>query len=149
MLAGMMARPRAISLRTSSGSIFSRLATKSISSVTTPLRARCICDMFLLPLAAAASDSRFSIQVSRNAIEPPVCAAKPDHGRRQRSVLQIKRKYGIEGRLAATDGEKCSRVTERTENKKNRRWELECTFGGDGKRSRGTLFFGKMRTAKS
>src|SRR6266853_1624352 len=40
MFAGMMARPRAISLRTSSGSIFSRPATKAISSVTTPWRAQ-------------------------------------------------------------------------------------------------------------
>ena len=39
MFAGMIARPRAISLRTSSGSIFSRRATYSISSVITPLRA--------------------------------------------------------------------------------------------------------------
>jgi hypothetical protein len=31
-----------------------------------------------LPLAAADSVSRFSIQLSRNAIEPPVSAANPD-----------------------------------------------------------------------
>ena len=43
----------AISLRTSSGSIFTRLATKNISSVTTPLRARCICDILRVPFAAA------------------------------------------------------------------------------------------------
>src|SRR5258708_29265641 len=100
MLAGMMARPRAISLRTSSGSIFSRLATKSISSLTTPLRARCICDMFLLPLAAAASDSRFSIQVSRNAIEPPVCAAKRDDGVVGHIASADERKVWDHGELA-------------------------------------------------
>ena len=36
MLAGMMARPRATSLRTSSTGRFSRMATYSISGVTTP-----------------------------------------------------------------------------------------------------------------
>ena len=39
LLAGMIARPSAISLRTNSGSTFSRMATKRISSVTTPCRA--------------------------------------------------------------------------------------------------------------
>ena len=39
MLAGMMARPRAISSRTNSGAMFSRSATKRISSVISPLRA--------------------------------------------------------------------------------------------------------------
>ena len=39
MLAGMMARPRAISLRTSSGSTPSRSATNSISGVISPRRA--------------------------------------------------------------------------------------------------------------
>ena len=39
MLAGMIARPRATSLRTSSGGQPSRIATNSISGVTTPLRA--------------------------------------------------------------------------------------------------------------
>ena len=39
MLAGMIARPRAISLRTSSASVFSRSATNSISGVISPLRA--------------------------------------------------------------------------------------------------------------
>src|SRR6266536_2593200 len=92
----MMARPRAISLRTSSGSIFSRLATKVISSVMTPLRARCICDMFLLPLAAADSASRFSIQLSRNAIEPPSARSQSGRaGRDQTSLLRVKTKYGI------------------------------------------------------
>ena len=41
--AGMISRPRAISLRTSSGSTFSRVATYAISSVTMPFRAKCIC----------------------------------------------------------------------------------------------------------
>jgi len=36
---GIIARPRATSLRTSSGSIFSRRATYAISSVITPFRA--------------------------------------------------------------------------------------------------------------
>jgi hypothetical protein len=39
MLAGMIIRPRATSLRTSSGSSRSRRATYSISSVTMPRRA--------------------------------------------------------------------------------------------------------------
>jgi hypothetical protein len=39
MLAGMMARPRATSLRTNSGSTFSRIAQKRISSVMMPRRA--------------------------------------------------------------------------------------------------------------
>jgi hypothetical protein len=39
MLAGMMARPRATSLRTNSGSIPSRRATNSISGVISPRRA--------------------------------------------------------------------------------------------------------------
>jgi hypothetical protein len=39
MLAGMMARPRATSLRTNSGSIPSRSATNSISGVISPRRA--------------------------------------------------------------------------------------------------------------
>src|SRR6516162_3331079 len=36
-----------------------------------PLRARCIWDMFLVPLPSACSLSRFSIQASRSAISPP------------------------------------------------------------------------------
>ena len=39
MLAGMIARPRATSLRTSSGSIPSRIAANSISGVISPRRA--------------------------------------------------------------------------------------------------------------
>jgi len=68
---GMMQRPRATSLRISSGSSFSRFAMYSISSVITPCRAKCICDTFLFPFASAAAASRFSIQLSRNPIEPP------------------------------------------------------------------------------
>src|SRR6266850_3198452 len=79
MFAGMMARPRAISLRTTSGSIFSRPATKAISSVITPWRAKCICETLrpspLLrtsdPFAAAVSANLFSIQPSRTPILPP------------------------------------------------------------------------------
>src|SRR5438477_524562 len=41
-LAGRIARPRAISVRTSSASTFSRIATNSISGVTTPFFAQCI-----------------------------------------------------------------------------------------------------------
>src|SRR6266849_1899023 len=66
MLAGMMQRPRATSLRMNSGSSRSRLAMYCISSVITPCRARCICDMFRFPLAVAAAASLFSIQLSRN-----------------------------------------------------------------------------------
>src|SRR6266404_9669884 len=72
MLAGIIARPRATSLRTTSGSSFSRLATYSISSVITPSRARCICDMFRLPFAFACVASRFSTQLSRIAIKNPL-----------------------------------------------------------------------------
>src|SRR6266853_1426420 len=46
------------------------------------------------------------------------------------------RKVWHRGELAATDGKECHRVTERTENKRNRRWELSCTFGGDESTSR-------------
>src|SRR5882724_6025726 len=106
MLAGVMARPRAISLRTSSGSIFSRLATKVISSVVTPLRARCICDMFLLPLAAADSVSRFSIQLSRNAIEPPVAQLIRTSRCGQTSLLRVENKVWHRGRLTATEGKR-------------------------------------------
>src|SRR5690242_6991720 len=67
-LAGMMARPRATSLRTSSGSIFSRRATYSISSVITPCRAKCICEKLREPFAATLCANRFSIQGSRRAI---------------------------------------------------------------------------------
>jgi hypothetical protein len=44
MLAGMIARPIATSLRTNSGSTFSRIAQNRISSVMMPLRAKCICE---------------------------------------------------------------------------------------------------------
>ncbi len=44
--AGMIARPRATSLRTKSASRFSRIATNSISGVTTPFLAQCICVAF-------------------------------------------------------------------------------------------------------
>src|SRR5882762_2204637 len=71
MFAGMMARPRAISLRTNSGSIFSRPATKAISSVITPWRAKCICETLRDPFAAAVSVNLFSIQPSRIPILPP------------------------------------------------------------------------------
>src|SRR4029077_13544258 len=68
MLAGMMARPRATSSRTVSGEIFSRNATYCISSVTTPARAKCICEKFLAPPFIAAV--RFSIHLSLSAISP-------------------------------------------------------------------------------
>src|SRR6266700_769826 len=77
MFAGIMQRPLATSLRISSGSSFSRLATYCISSVITPCRAKFICDMFRLPFAFAASASRFSIQPSRNAITPPRKSLSP------------------------------------------------------------------------
>src|SRR5580704_382834 len=67
----MMQRPRATSLRISSGSSFSRLAMYSISSVMTPCRAKCICDILRFPFAVAARASLDSIQLSRIAIEPP------------------------------------------------------------------------------
>src|SRR5665213_1710612 len=66
----MMPRPRAISLRTSSGSIFSRRATYSISSVTIPFRAKCICVTLRPPFVPAAA-SRFSIHTSRMVIGSP------------------------------------------------------------------------------
>src|ERR1700746_982488 len=101
MLAGMMARPRAISLRTSSGSIFSRLATENISSLTTPLRARCFWDMFFELLAWAWSPSRFSIQVSRSGISPPRGVASDEwravskEAGRSRTLARGKRDYRI------------------------------------------------------
>src|SRR6266404_4073869 len=74
----MIIRPRATSLRINSGSSFSRFATYCISSVTTPCRAKCICETFRLPFACpdtgrapAMPASLFSIQLSRNAINPP------------------------------------------------------------------------------
>ena len=45
---------RATSLRTSSGSIFSRRATYSISSVTMPRRAKCICERLREPFSGGA-----------------------------------------------------------------------------------------------
>src|SRR5438445_1979541 len=71
----MIIRPRATSLRINSGSSFSRLATYCISSVITPCRARCICDMLRLPFFPAASASLFSTQLSRIAINSPRIAA--------------------------------------------------------------------------
>jgi len=65
-----MARLRATSLRTNSGSSFSGLATYYISSVIAPSFARCICDMLRLPFALACAASRFSLQLSRNAMGP-------------------------------------------------------------------------------
>ena len=53
------------SSRTNSGVSFSRSATKSISSVTRPLRAKCICDMLLSPVPAASSRRR-AIHSARN-----------------------------------------------------------------------------------
>src|ERR1035438_7873823 len=53
-LAGMIMCPTATSSRMSSGATCSRSATKSISSVSKPLRAKCICDM-LVSLVRAAS----------------------------------------------------------------------------------------------
>ena len=64
MFAGMIIVPLAISTRTSSAGIFSRWATYAISSVTRPLRAKCICDMFVSPVRAA-SALRFTIQSAR------------------------------------------------------------------------------------
>jgi hypothetical protein len=59
--------------------------------------------MLRVPLAVAASDSRFSIQVSRNAIRPPSeCSpsgCQSGRSRRgQESVLRMKPKYGIGAR---------------------------------------------------
>src|SRR5437870_9454177 len=57
-LAGMIIRPRATSLRISSGGRFSRRATCCISSVVTPCRAKCIC-------VTLASPRRRSIHCAR------------------------------------------------------------------------------------
>src|SRR5215469_2844887 len=70
MFDGIIARPRATSLRTVSGSSFSRVATYCISSVITPSRAKCICDIFRLPFAPAATASLFSIHPSLIAMGP-------------------------------------------------------------------------------
>src|SRR5271170_7358818 len=64
MLAGMISRPAAISSRISATGSFSRSATKAISSVTWPRRAKCICDMLLSPVRAASS-FRFTIHSAR------------------------------------------------------------------------------------
>src|ERR1700733_12082879 len=64
MFAGMMRRPAAISSRTSSAEIFSRLATYTISSVVFPWRAKCICDRLESP-ESAASCLRFTIHSAR------------------------------------------------------------------------------------
>src|SRR5215475_1035680 len=84
----MIRRPRATSLRTSSGSIFSRPATKRISSVTAPCRAKCICDMLRLPFSAAAASSLAFNQLSRNAIRPPQRAAS-ETGQRASSDFAV------------------------------------------------------------
>src|SRR5271166_6630185 len=63
-LAGMIMRPAATSSRMSSGASCSRSATKTISSVSRPLRAKCICDMLVSPLRAASS-RRFVIHSAR------------------------------------------------------------------------------------
>src|SRR5215470_18218171 len=62
-LAGMIIRPRATSLRTSSAGIPSRRATCSISSVRTPCRAKCICVTFGRP-------RRLEIHSARMAASP-------------------------------------------------------------------------------
>src|SRR5271156_4531844 len=64
MLAGMISRPAAISSRISATGSFSRSATKAISSVTWPRRAKCICDMLESPVRAASS-FRFTIHSAR------------------------------------------------------------------------------------
>jgi hypothetical protein len=83
----------ATSLHTSSGGRFSRLATYSISSVTTPLRANYICEKFLpLPFIAAA---RFSIQASRVSLRDP----------RIQSHISISRTARIVASLSETSDE--------------------------------------------
>src|SRR6202030_2959023 len=49
----------------------SRSATYCISSVITPRRAKCICDILGFPFVAAASASRFSIQSARTVMQYP------------------------------------------------------------------------------
>src|SRR5437660_2610724 len=105
----MIIRPRATSLRISSGSSFSRFATYSISSVITPCRAKCICETLRpldacvplpLLLAAATAASRFSIQLSRNPIKPP---QKPQPASRNKKISRnhdapvLKSNYGTWG----------------------------------------------------
>src|SRR5882762_11535736 len=113
MFAGMMARPRAISLRTSSGSSFSRPATKAISSVITPWRAKCICETLrpspLLrtsdPFAAAVSFNRFSIQPSRTPILPPEEIPRAGHLSRDANyrTARPERQQGYDGWLQVRD----------------------------------------------
>src|SRR6266481_460078 len=107
MLAGIIARPRATSLRTTSGSSFSRLATYSISSVITPSRARCICDMFRLPFAFACAASRFSTQLSRIAINPPRTVLRvqpPKLSRNPRQLRTVRVKLWHRWRVTTTKG---------------------------------------------
>jgi len=89
MLAGMIIRPRATSLRSSSGSSFSRLATYCISSVIAPCRARCICETLRFPFApAAAAFPFFNPAIAQSHKTPSETAARargiinpatPDH----------------------------------------------------------------------
>src|ERR1700682_1377481 len=89
-LAGIIRRPRAISLRINSGAIFARPATNRISSVITPRRAQCIWDILRLPFADDCSLSRFSIHLSRNAIIPP---RKRSHSERRYRLPDANKKY--------------------------------------------------------
>src|SRR5947209_7954320 len=64
MFAGMIMRPSATSLRTSSAEICSRSAMYAISSVTSPWRAKCIWLTLSSPVCAACS-RRFTIHSER------------------------------------------------------------------------------------
>src|SRR5712692_4000238 len=59
-LAGMIIRPRATSLRTSSAGKLSRRATCCISCVTTPCRAKCICVTFARPRRLVTHSARMA-----------------------------------------------------------------------------------------
>src|SRR5581483_8226836 len=64
MLAGIIMCPAATSSRINSGDTRSRSATKTISSVSRPLRAKCICDILGSPVRSASS-RRFVIHSAR------------------------------------------------------------------------------------
>jgi hypothetical protein len=88
MLAGMIARPRATSLRTNSAGIPSRIATNSISGVISPRRAKCIWVTGPVPRSAG----RRSEAGIRASVSP--ARFRPVTGPTRRAATQSRRSAG-------------------------------------------------------
>ena len=103
MLAGRIARPRAISSRTNSGLTPSRIATNSISCVISPFFAKCICVTVPRPRSASRGLDRARGGALVRLGETRSYAARPRIQGRRSSGSPASRSIGASGSVYGPD----------------------------------------------